>query len=79
MIMIFLLLFCGSALAQGPARVGVGVIERKLALSEALEMALKSNLEIEIERTGIANAQQSLKAARGAFDGIFRWQPLFED
>jgi HAE1 family hydrophobic/amphiphilic exporter-1 len=66
------------ASAQEPPRVGVGVVERKLTLAEALEMALRSNLEIDIERTGIATAQQSLLAARGAFDGLFRWQPGYE-
>jgi len=66
------------ALAQEPARVGVGVIEKKLTLQEALELALRQNLEIEIERTNIATSRQLLNAARGAFDGIFRYTPGFE-
>ncbi|MEP7363866.1 MAG: efflux RND transporter permease subunit [Acidobacteriota bacterium] len=61
-----------------PARVGVGITERKLALREALEMALQNNLELEIERNTVANAQQALNAARGAFDGVFHWNPQFE-
>jgi HAE1 family hydrophobic/amphiphilic exporter-1 len=64
--------------AQAPARVGVGVIERKLTLAEALESALKNNLDIEIERTGVAVSQQALRAAQGAFDGVLRWQPGLE-
>ena len=64
--------------AQEPPRVGVGVIERKLTLAEALDAALKNNLDIEIERTQIASAYQGLRAARGAFDGILRWQPGYE-
>jgi HAE1 family hydrophobic/amphiphilic exporter-1 len=75
------LLIAGGALiaaAQDPPRVGVGVIERKLTLAEALESALRNNLEIELERTSIASAQQVLRAAQGAFDGIFRWQPGYE-
>ncbi|HZO53487.1 MAG TPA: efflux RND transporter permease subunit [Bryobacteraceae bacterium] len=61
-----------------PARVGVGVTERKLALREALEMALRNNLDLEIERNTVANAQQALNAAQGAFDGIFQWSPTYE-
>lgn len=61
-----------------PARVGVGVAERKLALRDALEMALRNNLDLEIERNTVATAQQALNAARGAFDGVFQWNPLFE-
>jgi HAE1 family hydrophobic/amphiphilic exporter-1 len=64
--------------AQEPPRVGVGVIQRKLTLAEALESALKSNLDIEIERTSVASSQTALRAAQGAFDGIFRWQPTIE-
>jgi len=66
------------AATQEPARVGVGVVEKKLTLSQAIEAALKNNLELEIERTSVATAEQGLKAAQGAFDGIFRWQPLVE-
>jgi len=68
------------AWAQSPTsgRVGVGAVERKLPLAEAVEMALKNNLEIEIERTGVAAAQQFARGARGAFDPTLRWQPLFE-
>lgn len=64
--------------AQEPPRVGVGVIERKLSLAEALEMALRNNLEIEIERTTVATSRQELNAAKGAFDGVFRWTPTYE-
>jgi len=60
---------------QAPPRVGVGVLQRKLALREAIEMALKSNLEIEIERSNISSSAQAIKAAQGAFDPIFRWLP----
>ena len=70
---------CSLLFAQPePARVGVGVIEKKLSLREALELALKNNLEIEIERTGIASSRQLLNAAKGAFDGTFRYQPTYE-
>lgn len=59
-------------------RVGVGVIERKLSLNDALEMALKNNLEIEVDRTMVATAQQSLRGAYGAFDFVVRFQPGLE-
>jgi HAE1 family hydrophobic/amphiphilic exporter-1 len=60
-----------------PARVGVGITERKLTLEEAIELALDNNLEIEIERTHRDTVQQSVQAARGFFDPAFRWAPLF--
>jgi HAE1 family hydrophobic/amphiphilic exporter-1 len=62
-----------------PARVGVTVTERKLGLGEAMEMALRSNLDLEIERTNIAAAGSLAKAARGAFDGVFRYAPNYEN
>jgi HAE1 family hydrophobic/amphiphilic exporter-1 len=59
-------------------RVGVGVTTRKLTLKEAVEAALQNNLEIEIERTNIANAQQLLNAAKGVFDPILSYNPSYE-
>jgi outer membrane protein TolC len=59
-----------------PARVGVGITQRKLSLRDAIQMALENNLEIEIEKTGRDTAEQSVQAARGFFDPTFRWQPL---
>lgn len=64
-----------TAKAEAPARVGVGIIERKLTLSEAMQLALTSNLDIEIERTNAANAAEAIRAAAGAYDPTFRWQP----
>ena len=56
-----LLLFALPALSQpvAPSRVGVSIVERKLTLHEAVEMALKNNLDIEIERTNTATAAES--------------------
>lgn len=70
-----MLLMAVDVLAQPPARFGVGMVERKLALAETIETALKNNLEIEIERTNVALAGQAVHAARGAFDGLFRYSP----
>ena len=59
-------------------RVGVGTTTRKLTLKEGVEAALKNNLEIEIERTNVANAQQLLNAAKGAFDPVLSYNPSYE-
>lgn len=72
------LIFSLAALAQ-PARVGVTVTERKLSLEDAIQMALKSNLDIEIERTNIATAQSLLKGSYGVYDGLFRYTPGYEN
>ncbi len=62
-----------------PPRVGVGVTRTVLTLAEATEMALRNNLEIEIEKTNTVNAIQAIKAARGAFDPVFRFEPGYEN
>jgi len=59
-------------------RVGVSGVQRKLGLSEALEMGLKRNLEIEIERGNKATAVQQFRAAQGYFDPNIRWLPLLD-
>lgn len=81
---VLLLAFGMPAMAQSasppaaqppPARVGVGLEERRLSLDEAVQLALKNNLEIEIDRTDIVNAEQVLKAARGIFDTVLSYKP----
>jgi len=62
-----------------PARVGVGITQRKLGLDEAIQLALENNLDIDIERTTRDNAAQAVAAARGFFDPSFRWTPLFTE
>ncbi|MGB9612525.1 MAG: TolC family protein, partial [Bryobacteraceae bacterium] len=59
-------------------RVGVTQALRELTLAQALEMALKNNLEIEIERTQLDTAAALIKSARGAFDPIFQYNPSFD-
>lgn len=61
-----------------PMRVGVGITQRNLTLNESIEMALSNNLEIDIERTNRDTAAQNVSAARGLFDPVFRWAPLFD-
>ncbi len=63
---------------QDPLRVGVGAVQRKLTLQEAVELALANNLEIEIERTNTATASASVRAAQGFFDPALRWAPGIE-
>jgi HAE1 family hydrophobic/amphiphilic exporter-1 len=58
--------------------VGVGVTQRKLSLDEAVQTALKNNLEIEIEKTAQASAYEAIRGARGFLDPNFRWQPSAE-
>jgi len=64
---------------QGPPRIGVGILQVKLGLDEAIEMALKNNLEIEIERQNRADTYQGIKAALGAYDLNFRFQSSLEN
>lgn len=56
-------------------RVGVGLEERRLTLADALQMALKNNLEIDIERLNIESALSSTKLAHGVFDPVVLWSP----
>ena len=56
------------------ARVGVGDAVRRLTLEEALNLGLKNNLEIEIERTTLATSKSAVKGARGAFDPVVAYQ-----
>ena len=60
-------------------RVGVSGAQTKLTLAEAVELALKNNLEIEIERTNPELARLAVKGALGAFDPTIHLQPMFED
>lgn len=64
--------------AQSPPRIGVGILQVKLGLQDAIEMALKNNLEIEIERQTRAGTYLGVKAAQGAYDPTFRYAPLFQ-
>ncbi len=61
-----------------PSRVGIDVLQRRLTLAEAIEMALKNNLDIEIERTNTASAAQSFRGAKGYLDPVLRFSPILE-
>ena len=61
-----------------PGRVGIDVLQRRLTLAEAIEMALKNNLDIEIERTNTASAAQFFRGAKGYLDPVLRFSPILE-
>jgi HAE1 family hydrophobic/amphiphilic exporter-1 len=72
------LLLLAALSINAQTRVGVSVVKRSITLKEAVELALKNNLEIEIERTNIDTQRQLLKAAKGAFDPVFHYGPSYE-
>ncbi|MCP5116438.1 MAG: TolC family protein, partial [bacterium] len=47
--------------------------------AEAIEMAVRENLEIEIEKAGIASALASERGATGFLDPVLGWSPRIED
>jgi hydrophobic/amphiphilic exporter-1 (mainly G- bacteria), HAE1 family len=62
-----------------PARIGIGMTRRPITLKEAVELALSHNNDLEIQRTERDTAQQGVQAARGFFDPVFRYTPLFQN
>ncbi len=78
-------LFSSGVAAQQPAvskpdmsvqRVGVAG-EISLTLKEAVAMAVENNLDVQIQKSNVAIAQQGIVAAKGNFDPILRWTPGF--
>ncbi|HEX8984476.1 MAG TPA: efflux RND transporter permease subunit, partial [Bryobacteraceae bacterium] len=76
--LLVLALLAVASPAAAQTRVGVGQVQRKLTLDDAIELALKNNLDIEIEKTNRAAAQEAARGARGFFDPTFRWAPDLE-
>jgi hydrophobic/amphiphilic exporter-1 (mainly G- bacteria), HAE1 family len=64
---------------EAPRRVGITGGERRLTLQQAIEWAIRSNLDVAIERTNLESAEQAVEGARGVFDPDLRWQPLVGD
>ncbi len=62
-----------------PPQAGGGFIQRRLTLEQAVEMAIRANLDVEIERLNVDAAAAAVRAARGSYDPVFRWQPSFGD
>jgi HAE1 family hydrophobic/amphiphilic exporter-1 len=60
-------------------RVGVDLADqRSLTLSQAVEMALSNNKDIEITRKNVRIAEFDLKAARGVYEPRFTGQTYYE-
>lgn len=64
---------------EGPSRVGVGVVQQKMTLADAVERAMRSNLDIEIEKTNISTSVAADLGARGFLDPHFSFSPRIED
>lgn len=79
-VVLFLLFLCPPTFAQADLapRVGVGETRRKLSLQDAIQLALKNNLEIEAERVNVDSATAGLRGARGAFDTVLGFSPTIE-
>ncbi|MGP8248081.1 MAG: TolC family protein [Bryobacteraceae bacterium] len=58
-----------------PVRVGIGPAHLTLTLNRAIEMAMRNNLDIAVERTNVDSAIQAIQSARGAFDPLLQWKP----
>jgi HAE1 family hydrophobic/amphiphilic exporter-1 len=77
--LILLAALCLSAFAQVESERRIGVTgERSLSLEESVQLALKNNLDIEIERTNVDTSRQLLKSAQGIFDPLVRYNPAIE-
>ena len=76
-----LLILCLPAAAQTetPERVGVSGQRREISLAGAIEAALRSNLEIEVEKLNIERTTATERGARGFLDPSIHWSPRFED
>jgi outer membrane protein TolC len=64
---------------QAPRRVGITGVQRRLSLQQAVEWALRTNLDVAIERTNVDSAAEAIRGANGIFDPVLRWQPLLGD
>src|SRR5215831_7574378 len=75
-----------SALAQQPTRshqipfelVGVDTSkEKSLSLQEAVELALRNNRDVEVERINVELSEFGVKSAEGRYDPLFTFGPSF--
>ncbi len=66
----------GAAIASPPQVEGAGT-QRRLTLEQAVELAIRANLEVAIERLNVDTADAAVRAARGSFDPVLRWEPSF--
>ncbi len=62
-----------------PQRLGAGSTQRRLTLQQAVETAIRANLDVAIERTHVGDAEAAIRGARGAFDPSMHWQSTAGD
>jgi outer membrane protein TolC len=61
-----------------PQRVGISGGEERLLLEEAIQLALKNNLDVAVQQVDVDASKQAIRLAQGAFDGRFHWLPGIE-
>ena len=66
-----------AAAQDQPAHIGVNS-SRNLTLHDAIEIAIRENLEVDVERANEADAQSALSAALAYTDFTFRWTPNYQ-
>ena len=58
--------------------VGIDVSkEKSLSLQEAVELALRNNRDLEVERINVELSEFGLKSAEGRYDPVFSFGPSF--
>ena len=67
---VFLVLMTSSVMHSAAADTSALDPETRISLREALLLALRSNIDIEVARTDYALAAQDVEAARGALDPV---------
>ena len=73
-VLLMAVMLCGVSQA---ARVGI-TGSRQLTLEDAVTMALRDNLDVRIERSNVASAQEAEVGSRGIYDPVFRFQPQLQ-
>lgn len=72
-------ILAGEARAQEPGRVGVDESNpMALSLVDAIEMALRRNRDVEVERINTQQAGYDVDAARGVYDPVFHATNVFD-
>jgi outer membrane protein TolC len=67
-----------DALPSAATRLRVEEPERRLTLSEAVDLAVSRSLQAEVSRNTVAVARQAITVAEGAFDPVLQFRPAFE-
>lgn len=75
LMLVFALLFAAPASAQVQKRIGVGDTQKRLALQEAIEMAIENNLDIQLERNNRVLSGSQYKQAFGVWDPVLGYRP----